>query len=682
MSDSESINTEALEQTKAQIRALVNEIAQLAKSDLGPAEFYPAFLQRLIAALAAIGGAVWILSEGRRFRLACQINVTGSLNDEQSDEAQRHLKLLSYVLATGRSQLVPPLFSAEREEMGANPTPYLLVLAPFGPEGDPAGLVEIFQRPESAPATQRGYERFVVQMCELATEWLKSQKLREFSQRHSLWAQADQFARLVHESLDLRDTAYTIVNEGRRLIGCDRITLAIRRGRKCVVYAISGQDTVESRSNLVVALNELTSKVAVIGEPLWYEGRTDDLPPQLESAIHRYCEESYAKMITVLPLRRPKGEALRQLELKRHEASAERNESNPIIGALVVEQIETDVPREVLAQRIDLVYEHAARALSNSLEHHSVFLLPVWRAIGKSRWLVEARNLPKTLLAILMGLLLLGALFVVPTELKIGAEGQLEPVTKQYVFVNVSGTVTRVLVEDQQPVAKGDLLVETYNPDLFLELNRVEGERLTTQERLVATRRALSTRGLTEDERTKLAGQVEELTQALRSLEEQIALRKQQIEQLNIRAPISGRVLLSWDVERTLLNRKVEPGQILMAIADPTGDWELELSVPDRRMGHVNRARQDRPDLAVDFVVATDPRHRHQGRIKYVDQVTRVDPQAGHNVMVRVDIDEEALRSELRPGAKVHARIHCGPTNWGYRLFHEVLAWIQTRLLF
>jgi hypothetical protein len=287
MSESESINTEALEQTKAQIRALVNEIAQLAKSDLGPAEFYPAFLQRLVSALAAIGGAVWVMGEGRRLRLACQINVSDTICDEQSEEAQRHTNLLSYILATRRSQLVPPLFSAERDEMGANPTPYLLVLAPIGPEDDPAGLVEIFQRPETAPATQRGYERFVVQMCELATEWLKSQKLRELSHRHSLWAQADQFARLVHESLDVRDTAYTIVNEGRRLIGCDRVTLAVRRGRKCVVTAISGQDTVESRSNIVAALNELTSKVAAIGEPLWYEGSTEDLPPQLESAIHR-----------------------------------------------------------------------------------------------------------------------------------------------------------------------------------------------------------------------------------------------------------------------------------------------------------------------------------------------------------------------------------------------------------
>src|SRR5205085_9842761 len=67
-----------------------------------------------------------------------------------------------------------------------------------------------------------------------------------------------------------------------------------------------------------------------------------------------------------------------------------------IIGALIIEQLETDVPREVLDPRIDLVYEHAARAMSNTLDHNNLFLMPVWRAVGKSKIVVQGRNLPKT----------------------------------------------------------------------------------------------------------------------------------------------------------------------------------------------------------------------------------------------------------------------------------------------
>ena len=160
----------------------------------------------------------------------------------------------------------------EGEDAGGNPTGYLLVLAPLASDGVIEGVIEVFQRPDSQPATQRGYLRFLIQMCELAGEWLKSRKLKHFSNRHSLWAQADQFARMVHENLDVRETAYTIVNEGRRLIGCDRVSVAIKRGRTCKVEAISGQDTIESRSNVVTALGHVATRVVATGESLWYDG--------------------------------------------------------------------------------------------------------------------------------------------------------------------------------------------------------------------------------------------------------------------------------------------------------------------------------------------------------------------------------------------------------------------------
>lgn len=685
-SDPSSVNAETIEQTKQQIRGLVSEIAQLSKSELGADEYYPAYLTRLVQALAAVGGAVWLMGEGRRLGLKYQINISEALLEESSDDAVRHLHLLRQTLAGGRARLVPPFSSSDQEQAGSNPTRYLLVLCPLTVDGEVEGLIEIFQRPDAQPATQRGYERFLVQMCELAGEWLKSQKLKKFSDRHSLWAQADHFARLVHESLDLRDTSYTIVNEGRRLIGCDRVTVALRRGRKCVVEAVSGQDTVENRSNIVAALNELASKVVATGETLWYEGSTEDLPPQLEKAVHSYVDEAYAKSMVVMPVRRPKSVETRVDELRRHEASAERNESNEIIGALIVEQIETDVPREILAPRIDLVYEHAARALSNTMSYQNLFLMPLWRTLGSAGVVVKARNLPKTLLAVAAVLLVIVILFFVPTRLMLSAEGTLQPVVKRDVFVQVPGTVEEVAVEDQQPVQAGDVLVRLSSPELMLELQKVRGEWEATRKRLASVEDALGQKSLSEDERTKLFGQKLELTVTLASLREQIRLREQQAEQLKITSPVTGIVMLSWDVARSLRGRRVEAGQSLMTVADPTQDWELELEMPERRMGHVNRAAAKHAaqgeTLPVDFILATDPRRRLEGDIKYIDHVTRVEEVSGHTVLLRADIDESQLAGQLRPGAKVHSRVDGGPCSLGYRWFHEAIAWVQTNLLF
>ena len=60
----ETIDPGLLEQTKNQIRKLVAEIADLAESDIQPAEFYVEFLNRAVAAVAATGGAFWML-DGR-----------------------------------------------------------------------------------------------------------------------------------------------------------------------------------------------------------------------------------------------------------------------------------------------------------------------------------------------------------------------------------------------------------------------------------------------------------------------------------------------------------------------------------------------------------------------------------------------------------------------------------------
>src|SRR6476660_2875732 len=386
------VSAETIEKTKQQIRGLVSEIAQLSKSDLGPEEFYSAFLQRVVQALAAVGGAVWAMGEGRKPQLSYQINLSERLLDKESEEADKHYKLLDYVVAANSGQLIPPLSGAADERMGGNPTKQLLVIHPMGHDNQVDGLLEIFQRADTQPATQRGYLQFVKQMCELASEWFKHRKLRDLGDRSSLWAQADQFSRQVHESLDVRETCYTIVNEGRRLLGCDRVTVAILKHGTCTVEAVSGQDTIDSRSNVVTLLGKLATRVVKSGEPLWYGGSTEDLPPQIEEAIEDYVDQSYTKSLAVIPLRQPK-----QAETNSPQAQVEElAHTGQIIGAMVIEQIESDIPRDILAPRLDLVYEHSARALSNSIDHHSLFLMPVWRAIGKSRWVVEARKLPKT----------------------------------------------------------------------------------------------------------------------------------------------------------------------------------------------------------------------------------------------------------------------------------------------
>ena len=57
-----------------------------------------------------------------------------------------------------------------------------------------------------------------------------------------------------------------------------------------------------------------------------------------------------------------------------------------------------------------------------------------------------------------------------------------------------------------------------------------------------------------------------------------------------MRSPVAGQVI-TWDLYNRLNQRPVERGQLLLQIADPENEWQLELKVPDDRIGHVIRAQ-------------------------------------------------------------------------------------------
>ncbi len=671
-SDQSSVDRVTIEQTKQQIRGLVNEIAQLCKSDLGAEAFYAEYLQRVVQALAAVGGAVWVAGEGGQLKLMYQIKLSETLLDRESEESQRHARLLHHVMRTGEAKLVPPESGAVDDDSIGNPTRYLLVLAALKSNAQIEGLIEIFQRPDSQPATQRGYLTFVVQMSDLAAEWFKSQKLRHFTDRQSLWAQADHFSRTVHESLDKKLTAYHIANEGRRMIGCDRVSVALRKGRKFTVEAVSGQDLLDNRSNIVVALGRLATRVVATGEPLWYTGSTEDLPPQVEETLHEYVEESFSKTIFVLPIKKPEFDSGQSDGRPVPDAPGQVHDTGEVIGALIVEQIESNVPREVLQPRIELVHEHSCRALSNSLEHSDLFLMPVWRTLGRASWVLRARTLPKTLAITGTILVVLIAMAVVPWNFNLKAKGTLQPVETREVFIEVDGLITGVKATHGKVVKKGDVLLELENIDLENQYTDILGQRNVTQQELLAVQklRLNTDNRLTAEERNRLNGQFMQFQTRLNSLERQLELLEQKRDKLKVVSPIDGEVI-TWDVEKELYLRPVKVGDLALTVANPKSEWELVLLMPDKRMIHFNRAQEEMgDDLPVSYILATDPNTRHYGKVKEVDRKAELDQEEGHVVKVRASIEKTKL-ADPRPGATVIADVYCGRRPVGYTMFYQ-----------
>jgi hypothetical protein len=680
-----SVNQQTVEDTKAQIRGLVNEIAQLSKSGATAEEFYPELLGRIITALAAAGGAIWLLDEDRQLRLQYQINAEPSILADDTDDAMRHTRLIQRVANSGQSILVPPYSGTTDGDAEGNPTRYLLCLGALKHDGQNDGLIEVFQRPDTAPDTQRGYLRFLQQMCELAAEWLRSQKLQTLGDRQTLWQQADSFARATHESLDLKETAYIVANEGRRLIGCDRVSVAIKKGRSCKVAAISGQDTIENRSNIVTALNNLATRVVAAGEPLWHDGSTEDLPPQIEEALEDYVDQSYGRNIAVLPLREPE----RKLGTD-HEtgAAGEIDRDNAhrgeVIGALIVEQIESDIPPEIFHARCDLVYEHGTRALANSRAYTNLFLMPVWRALGHATWVLRARTLPKTLAVIGLVLAVVLGLTLIKKDFNLEADGTLLPEERHEVFAPIDGEVMEVLVDHNDPVQKGQILVRLRNREMEIQMADIDGQILTT---LADKGRVLGQlrfrQGLEPAEKRAVESELNELKTKHEVLLRKQALMNARLQELEVRSPIDG-VVVSWDVEKTLRRRPIMTGQVMMEVADLDKPLFLEVELPEKREGHldeyVTNQNLQGPDaqLVVTYILATDPDMPLDAVLMLSSVSMRADAHDEHGAIIKMHAipEQESLRKmNPRPGAKVIAKIYCGRRSSGFVFLHEVYEW-------
>jgi len=484
------------------------------------------------------------------------------------------------------------------------------------------------------------------------------------------------FTRLVHEGLDPKQTAFTIANEGRRLVGCDRVTVALRYGSKCRVAAVSGQETIDKRSNTVSQLGKLATVVVAGGDPLWYTGDSTNLPPQIEKAVEVYADEAHSKLVAVLPLARPRAES-EENELDRPPPD--------FLGALIVEQISEDNLTESMRRRVDVVAEHSALALTNARDHNDLFLMPLWRGIGKMGWVVRARTLPKTLAIAAAVLAVLIALFVIPWPFELSGRGTLEPVAKRDIFAGVDGVVEKVVVQHGQHVKKGDLLLVLRNSDLEAALAKAAGDLAVANEQQATAERSLHDTHLTREERERLQGQVQQYAQTARSADDQLQLLQQKKKQLQVLSPITGDVI-TWQIEEKLQLRPVEKGQMLMTVADPSQAWELEIHMPEDRMGAVakaNKALKPGAMLPVSYIVATDPGSRHKGWVKEIEEFAQVNGEEGNVVTLRVKLENDGHDlANVRPGAGVTAKVNCGTASLGYVWFHDVIAFVQSKVLF
>jgi multidrug efflux pump subunit AcrA (membrane-fusion protein) len=498
------------------------------------------------------------------------------------------------------------------------------------------------------------------------------------------------FLARVHASLQLDEVAATTVNELRRLLTCDRVGLLfVSRGRAELIAA-SGQDSFDRRSNVARAWESFTEACAKLDEPFWYDETPTGRAPQIETALAHLLDVSPSRFLAVVPLR-----AVTAGDAAGDYKDRPQPRAGDIVGWLVVERFEHGSPETlgpghappaVMRERLERIAPHVGAAVDNARRYDRLPLRRLGEKLDDlarghfgSRWW-KWGAIPAVLVV---------ASLLIPAELKIEARGKLQPKERRNVFAPVDGIVSSIKVRHGSDVGADAVLLTIHSPDLDFELTRIEGEIQTAEKRQTSINTARFKAD--ETERRRLTLEEEETKEQLAGLAKQLDELKKQRQALVVTSPLAGQVL-TWDVEQTLDDRPVRKGQLLLSIGNVAADakWELELQVPDDRISYVNDAARDRPivdgkkvPLVVEFVSASAPHTTHQATVRETARRSEGPADGEAVVLVTADIGKQELPpDELRPGAAVVAKVHCGRTSLARSWLLDLIHVIRTEVLF
>lgn len=636
------------------------DFARLAKSDAPFEQVAKALIDSLIEALAPVGVALWLPDAEGQLRLDCDFNL-GVLGEHAHSDA--HLRLLDTLRCSGQSEVMGP----HQPETRAITAGYLIIVVPLSIENSHRGLIEVIQRPTIRPEAIDGNLRFAALLAELAADQLRRSRIQELRQQFRRQEQLEALLSAVHGSLDPRVIASELANEGRRMTECDRVSVAVRRGKRFRLAAVSSIDSINRRAVLVKRLERLVELLSATGEEFWYSGDKQALPPQLETTLFKYLDESHARTLGILPLF--------------NRVQRGNRSSKVVIGALVLEGFDSRVwdPGKVLSR---VLAKHGALALRNAYRYRTLPTFPFLRtrqeAFGEPAFLVG-----KTVGAICL-IAMAASTFFIPAEFYLYANGELQPAHKRHIFAPLDGEVSTVLVAHGDTVRDAQSLIEMTSPELDLEIQRIQGEHDATLQRSLALESTLLDYSSSLDPEShqinQLSAEQAELRQLFLGQKERLDALRQQREKLVIRSPISG-VVLTWETKEQLLNRPLVRGQRLMTIADLQGPWQAELKVPDGRVGPLLELMDNsNPHPATTFELATDLGSEFHGEIARVARRTEIDQNNQPVVRVTVNVDETTF-VDLRPGATVYAKINCGQRSlfyvWCHRIVDRVLGWFR-----
>ncbi|WP_145420386.1 HlyD family secretion protein [Planctomycetes bacterium K23_9] len=621
--------------TRREITEIIREVAVAARSDRTIGQFSSLLVDHILRAMAAEGVVIWYRNSEPPDVPFAPIQRCGRITDKTilPECAATHQTMLSQVAREAIPVVVPATPGASESTVPANPTDTPAAVVPIESDtgsGKIEYLIEVFLEPEGGVTTQRGYLRFVVQMADLAGEFLRAAELRRLKRTTLISQRVDTAIEGLHRNTRREQVQAAIVDTAADLFDFDRVALCIVDAPHATLAAVSHVNKIDHRSDgarflLSAAGMELDDGIGVIAQ------ENDD----------------HSNTFVVAP--HDSASTLRLVAVSSQASSFEN--------------------RDQLRRFVD----HASVSLRNASQFDAI---PGGRLLASMAPALQSGQIQWWLRPIFTAcvLTMLIILAMLPTPMYVHAPATVRPDPQhvQQVSAHRDSIVLTRYVGHGDKVQKGDILIALKDENLEDEIRGLTRDQSVLSEKQKNVESELRKVRSQGKDGTTLQNEYSELGVNLTGIDDLISLRKQHRESLVVRADRSGRVD-SWRIEERLAEGlPLKRGDQLMRIVADDKPWIVDVTVPQNRTSSIHQSSESET-LRVQVALDSSPDQPLSATMNQPMGPSVIQTDSGlRTSSVRLQLSSPMAGS--LSGVPAKAIFYCGNRPAAYLLFQDVIA--------
>lgn len=599
-------------------------------------ELLPRVFDRVLTALGAAGGSLWI-AQGDM--LHCRLAVGGAAARLVGAQMPVGTGFIGDVAQKQRTTMVMDAVRDPRFQQATDLTEdtvsSTVMATAMVAAGVTVGAIQVVDK-RTGSGTFDVHDRELLEgLAAAAASSLRNAQLHGAERRARDLAVLLEISREITATLDIDRVLQSVVNLASKALDFDRGAVGLYEKGKCEIRAVAGEEKVDPDDPRLRDLVARAEWAAGRGEPLYLSDREEpssDAERLFVTIFGQDLATDQVRSALYWPLKDEEG----------------------VLGVLIFESATPDFAGETQREVAAILANQTGVALRNAQLYHQVPMADALGALAARRAALRAVPRRRILIYVGTALLLIAMLTLIRWPLRIiGSEPVLRPNGYTPVRVLVDGTIERVAVREGSRVRRGDILAVL---------------RATP---LAAEREAKAADGATADRLASLAASrgdaAEERLQRIRgdALRRELSLLDEELGLTTVRAPGPGQVLTPRVEERA--GSSLAEGDPLLVIGR-TDTLELEFGVTQQDILRV------RPGQEVRLRVDALPSETFVGRVTSIAELP-------HNVAGLVTYPVRAAVANpdglLKPSMRAHARVLTDPASTATRALRAPVRWAR-----